>query len=118
MKGGVLRFCVVASAVLLGCGGGGGSDDTSTASNEPKRSIEPQQQARADAMVLELADLPPGWRSSTPDESDDADFDKCSDADLSKFTKVGDADSQDFAMGEESQISSSVSIYETPEEAK
>ena len=116
MKGGVLGLCVVAMAVLLGCGGG--SDDATTASGEPRTSIEPQQQARADAMLLELADLPPGWRASDPDASDDADFDECTTADLSKFTKLGDAESQDFEMGENSQISSSASVYATDEEAK
>jgi hypothetical protein len=119
MKGGTaLGVWVVASAVLLGCGGGDGSDETSTASREPQRSIDPQQQQRAEALVLELTDLPPGWRASDPDERDDADLDECSAVDLSRFTKVGDADSQDFSMGDNSEISSKVSIYATNEEAK
>jgi hypothetical protein len=65
MKGGVLGLCSVASAVLLGCGGGG-SDETSSASREPQRSIDPQQQARAEAMTLQLTDLPPGLAGVRP----------------------------------------------------
>ena len=116
MKGGALGLCVVVAAVLLGCGGDGG-DDASTAGAQPRTAIDPQQQQRAETMSLALGDFPPGWRASDPDDSNDADFDKCNTNDLSGFTKVGDAESQEFKMGN-SQISSSTSIYATDEEAK
>jgi hypothetical protein len=109
-----------AAAVLVatpacGGGGGGGGDDTAS-----EQAIEPEAQKRAESIVLKLADFPNGWRASTPeDDGGQEEFNKCIGVDLSGLTKIGDADSQDFATsGEPAQASSSAVIYKSDQQAE
>jgi hypothetical protein len=105
-----------AAAVLLAtsaCGGGGG-DDTASAS-----AIEPEAQKRAESTLLTLADFPNGWRASAPeDQGGQEKFNKCLGVDLSGLTKIGDADSQDFAKGDSPSVSSSSTIYKSDQQAQ
>lgn len=97
-----------------GNGGGGGGDDTAS-----KRAIEHEAQKRAESSVLKLADFPNGWRASAPeDEGGQEKFNKCMGVDLSGLTKIGDADSQDFATGQSTQASSSAVIYKSDQQAE
>jgi hypothetical protein len=107
-----------AAAVLVAvpaCGGnGGGGDDTA-----PGSAIEPAAQKRAESTLLKLADFPDGWRASAPeDQGGQEKFNKCLGVDLSGLTKIGDADSKDFAKGESTQASSSTVIYKSDQQAE
>jgi hypothetical protein len=112
---------VAAAAVVLlaapACGGNGGGDDgDDTAAGS---AIVPEAQERAESIVLKLADFPDGWRASAPeDEGGQEEFNKCMGVDLSELTKIGDADSQDFAMGESTQAQSTAVIYESDQQAE
>jgi hypothetical protein len=112
------------------CANGGDGDEAASKSNDtqPKsegtasqRAIEPGAQARAESMLLKLSDLPDGWRGSAPDEDDetgDDDFPRCLGADYSRFTIIGEATSNDFAMGESTEVSSDASVLEDEAQAQ
>ena len=109
-----------AAAVLVAtpaCGGngGGGGDDTASAS-----AIEPEAQKRAESIVLKLADFPNGWRASVPEEDNSGQdkFNKCIGADYSGLTKIGDAESKDFATGESTEASSDATIFKSDQQAE
>ena len=100
-------------AVATACGGDGDSGEASSAS-----AIEPDAQARADAIVLKLSDFPNGWRGSPPEEQEDpAAFRKCIGADFSDLTRTGDAESQDFAKGNSAEVTSTALIFKDEEQA-
>jgi hypothetical protein len=65
------------------------------ARGDPQKKINPADQARAKSMLLRKADLPPGFRATPPDTSED-DF-YCRALDESDLTLTGDAESPDFA---------------------
>jgi len=111
------RACVAALSLLVlsaGCGGGSGSDGGSA-----ERSIDSAAQERAEAIVLQLDDLPDGWRADERVEDDESDreFRRCLGADYSDLTIMGEASSPHFAMGEVTQVSSEVVIFASEEEA-
>lgn len=112
------RVLALALVCLLpvACGGEGDSDD---ASSLAPRAIEPEAQERAESLVLTLSDFPDGWRAgaSEEDEADDEAFNDCVGADFSAFTIVGEAESDDFAMGEATEASSLAQVFETEEAA-
>jgi hypothetical protein len=103
--------------VAEGCGGGDDDEQENTSSKEPQHAIEPDAQAREESLLVQLTDLPAGWRGADPDD-ESGDGDECFRIDLSQATKIGDADSQEFSMGENNEISSSASIYATEAEAQ
>jgi hypothetical protein len=105
----------VVLAAGVACGGKEGGDDTAAG-----RAIEPEAQERAESIVLMLADFPNGWRASAPEKDDVSgreDLNKCIGIDYSQLTIIGEAESQDFAMGE-SEASSDVSIFKTDQQAE
>jgi hypothetical protein len=104
----------VVLAAGAACGGNGGGDDTAAG-----RAIEPEAQDRAEAIVLKLSDFPNGWRASAPeDEEGGEEFRKCIGVDYSRLTMIGEAESQDFAMGESTEASSEVSIFKSDQQAE
>lgn len=112
-----MRRLVALSSIALACAAcGGGSDDEQGAAS---RAIEPDATERAEYVVLKLSDFPDGWRASSP-EDDDAgggSFRRCIGVDYSKLTFTGDAESQDFAMGENTEVSSDARVFKTEAEA-
>lgn len=112
---------VAAPFAVLGCGGG--DDDSGTSSDADAtaavRDIQPDAQQRAESVVLQLSDFPTGWRGGPSEDDDEGgeEFRKCISADLSDLTLIGDADSDDFRMGDEVQVSAEVEVVETPEAA-
>jgi hypothetical protein len=127
----VATVAFVVAGMVVGCGGGetspsdqgsntGRSDHGSNASVYV-RDIQPGAQQRADAMMLQLADLPAEWTSSASDPSDEQtneNFLRCIGVDFTDLTEIGDADSKDFKQGDASQVSSNGSIFKTDAEAK
>lgn len=110
-----MRMVIAIVAFLLAAGtacGGGNGDETASPS-----AIEPAAQERAEAMVLQLSDFPTGWRGSAPEEADREGFRKCVGTDLSGFTKIGDASSQDFAKGDSTSASSEAIVYKDEQQA-
>jgi hypothetical protein len=106
-------WCLALSA----CGGDG---DGNGGSRDFQRAIEPQAQERAESILLTLADFPDGWRAETPAEDDqesDEAFAECIGADYSAFTMIGDAESDDFAMGETAVASSDAQVFESEQMA-
>ena len=108
---------LIALFAVIGAGCGGGDDDEQTTdSQEAQTSIEPEKQERAESMILELSDLPPGWRAG-PVEEDEEDECEAADPDLSSVTETGEAESPNFQLGQE-VISSTATIYSDAEEAQ
>jgi hypothetical protein len=104
--------CLAISA----CGGDGDGDDESSL---VQRAIEPEAQARAESMLLTLSDFPDGWRAGPAEEDEQGDeaFNDCVGVDYSAFTIIGEARSDDFAMGEAAEASSEAEVFETEEMA-
>ena len=104
--------------VLSACGGDG--NEANSGGNQLKRAIEPAAQERAESMLLTLSDFPDGWREDEPadnDEESDEAFRECVGADFSAFTVIGDAESDDFAMGETATASSGAEVFESEQMA-
>jgi hypothetical protein len=107
-----LGLALIASS----CGGDGNESGGGTAS---KRAIETEAQERAEAIVLKLADFPDGWRASAPeDEGGGDDFRNCIGLDYSALTVTGEAESDDFAMGEATEVQSEALVYASDAEAE
>ena len=104
---------IAALLLLAGCGGGGGDGGSA------ERNIDSAAQERAEAIVLQLNDLPDGWRADERDEDDESDreFRRCLGADYSDLTITGEASSPNFVMGEATQVSSEVVILASEDEA-
>lgn len=105
---------VVATALVAGCGG-----DDATQRDE-RTVIDEEDQQRAEDAVLLLSDFPSEWTATrAEDEDGDEGSQGCLEDieyDLSDLTVTGDADSDDFES-ELAQVSSSVTIYESVEQA-
>ena len=107
----------ILSLSLAACGGDG---DGGAGGTGFQRAIEPEAQEQAESLLLTLADFPDGWRASPAEEEDEeseAAFRECAGVDYSAFTKVGEANSVDFAMGETAQASSEADVFESAEMA-
>lgn len=109
-----LRFAVVlaslaAFAVLLGACGG------SSTSKGPKKDLRPEDQARAESIILTLDDMSQGWRAEKS-EHDDSGPD-CFQPDLSDITQTGRAESPDFYRGNNTFVSSLASMFATDQDA-
>jgi hypothetical protein len=109
-------WCLALSA----CGGDGDGNGNGS-SRDFQRTIEPEAQERAESILLTLTDFPDGWRAEEPAEDDDEESDEafaeCIGADYSAFTMIGDAESDDFAMGETAVASSEAQVFETEQMA-
>jgi hypothetical protein len=100
---------------LSACGGDG-EGDGGAEGNDFQVAIEPEAQEQAESLLLTLADFPDGWRAGPADEEDEereAAFRECVGVDYSAFTKVGEARSDAFAMGETAQASSEADVLES-----
>lgn len=123
IRGASLRMSRAAAITVLclslsACGGGDGDD--SAAGTDFQRAIEAEAQEQAESLLLTLADFPDGWRASPAEEEDEeseAAFRECAGVDYSALTKVGEADSDDFATGETAQASSEADVFESEETA-
>jgi hypothetical protein len=105
---------------LSACGGDGEGDGGGAGGTDFQRAIEAEAQEQAEALLLTLADFPDGWRMSPADEEDDkseAAFRECAGVDYSALTKVGEAQSDDFAMGETAGASSEAGVFESADMA-
>jgi hypothetical protein len=115
----VKRLLVLAlsCAAVSACGGDGESNE---GSSDFQRAIEPEAQAQAESMLLQLTDFPDGWRAEEPEEEDeegDEAFRDCLGVDYSTFTVIGDGQSDDFAMGETTSASSDAEVFESEQMA-
>lgn len=124
---------LVAVLAMSGCGGGGGGGDesaketgttgttaptqTEPTQTEPTRRINPADQKRAEAMVLQLSDFPTGWRG-TPDKKDDDSSVECFQVDQGDVVITGRKASDDFSTGSTTQASSLGAVYESVADAE
>jgi hypothetical protein len=115
-----------AFALTLGClafSACGGDGDGNGGGRDFQRAIEPQAQEHAESILLTLTNFPDGWRVEEPAKDDDAEkesdeaFAECIGADYSAFTMIGDAESDDFAMGETAVASSEAQVFESEQMA-
>lgn len=112
-------FALTLGCLALSACGGDGNGDTGGGSGF-QRAIEPQAQERTESMLLTLSDFPDGWRAGAPDEEDEeseAAFRECAGVDYSAFTIIGEAQSDDFTMGETTEASSEAEVFESAEMA-
>jgi hypothetical protein len=108
----------LAGAVFaMGAACGGNDNGAETAAG---RALEPEAQQRAESINLALADLPNGWRASAPETDDSGrdEFNRCVGVDYSGLTRIGDAESPDFAMGDAEKVGSQVVIFQHEQQAK
>jgi hypothetical protein len=117
MKRIALLYGLALVLAATGCGGNGGGGDAKA--TKAQRDIQPDAQQQAESMVLLLSDFPEGWRASASesDESGDEKFRKCLGVDYSGGTKIGEADSKDFAIEDTTKASSSSQIYKDAQQA-
>jgi hypothetical protein len=115
----LVRLLSIAAAlgvilVCAACGGGGTNEDDTAA----RRAIQQAAQDRAEAIVLKLSDFPNDWRASAHEEdADDANATrKCIGVDYSGHTIIGEAPSDDFAMGN-AEINAEVQVLESDSQA-
>jgi len=116
--GGTGTLAVALVLAFSACGGDGNGDG---GGSQFKRAIEPEAQERAESILLTLSDFPDGWQAGAPaaeDEEGDEAFNDCVGADFSAFTIIGDAGSDDFAMGETAEASSDAQVFETEQMAE
>jgi len=109
----------VLSVVLVVCTACGGNGDGGEQASES--AIDPEAQTQAESFLLKLSDFPNGWRGSAPeaeDEEANESFRRCAGIDYSSVTKIGDADSLDFAMGQSTEASSEATVFASAEEAE
>jgi hypothetical protein len=104
----------VVLAATAACGGNGNGDETASG-----RAIEPEAKERAESIVLKLADFPTGWRASAAEanESGQDKFNECIGTDYSELTRIGEAESQEFAK-ESAEANSDVAIFEDDQQAE
>jgi hypothetical protein len=122
MRRAVILIGILTSALALlasGCGGGDGDDGGSADPRSAVRDIQPEAQATAEAVLLELSDFPNDWRASPSESGQDTtnEFYECVGVDYSGFTITGEAESQGFAMGENAEASSESAVYESEQDA-
>lgn len=112
----------LAISALLGgavaCGGkdgGGGSDGE----REATRAIQPEAQEYAQSLILTLSDFPDGWRQRQADDETTGreEFRACLGVDLSPFTITGEAESDDFLIGEYAEVSSAADVFKSEQMA-
>ena len=101
-----LALTLLAVAALGGCCGGGGG--------EAQTVLNDQDQALAEAVILQASDFPAGW---TPAPHTQQGAKTCFNPDLSDLTVTGHADSQDFSL-QSFFVNSSATIMQSPDEAK
>jgi hypothetical protein len=71
-------------------------------------------------MLLQLANFPDGWRTeerAEDDEEGDEAFRDCAGVDFSAYTVTGDAQSDNFAMGDTTTASSDAEVFENEQMA-
>jgi hypothetical protein len=70
--------------------------------------------------VLRLSYFPDGWRASTRDDADTSgqdEFRRCLGTDYSQLTIIGEAESDEFAEGNSTEVASEAAIYGSAAEA-
>jgi hypothetical protein len=109
---------IVALTLLMVGATACGGDDDGGGGGEAERAIEADAQERAEGVVLQLSDFPDGWRGTPPEEEDDGgeDFRECLGVDYSTVTIIGEADSDDFAMGS-AEVTSDAAVWESEDDA-
>ena len=117
MRSVTITAAVFAVLVVWAAACGGGDDDEGSA-GAAERSIEADAQEHAEAAVLQLSDFPDGWRATPPEEDEDnGEFRECLGVDFSTFTITGEADSDDFSMGQAAEVSSEATVFASVDEA-
>lgn len=101
---------LVLLAGLSACGGSG--DEGSSGDGTSSVEIDAAAQERAEAIVLELADFPTGWRASAAEEDEEGaeKLRECVGVDYSDLNRIGEATSQDFAR-DQSEVSSDTAVF-------
>jgi hypothetical protein len=112
-------LALAACLVAIACDGDGTGATKGTGA---KRSIQPEAQKRAEAMVLLLSDFPEGWRASPSEDTTaiEAKYRTCLGDDYSTLTIIGDADSRTFEIGDAAYpyASSTTSMYASEGQAQ
>ena len=109
-----LGLVLVLIAGVSACGGGRRRGERRQRRGASSVEIDAAAQERAEAVVLQLSDFPTGWRASAAEEEDEGGAEKlreCIGVDYSGMTRTGEADSQDFAQGSSTEVSSSASVF-------
>ena len=103
--GAALAACAALLLVLASAAGAG---------TEPRKKINPADQARARAINLKRSDLPGSGWSATKSDSDSSNP-RCSyyNPDQSDLTETGDAESPSFTREDGTFVSSTVGIFQT-----
>lgn len=113
---------VLLSAVLLaGCGDG--DDEASGTRTDDSASEQAGEQARAEAAVLALADLPAGWRAQAEEDRPDHDttwqaLADCLEIEDPSQAAVAAATSPTFVSGVATQVTSSVAYLGSEEQVQ
>jgi hypothetical protein len=108
-------FVMACGVLVVGCGGGSSGSEAQTV-------IEDEDQRRAEAALLTLADFPSGWTAPGDDGEDGKDVTEapCFEdirPDRSQLTVTGHAESGNFET-EDAWVNSTASVYRTEEEAR
>ena len=114
---GVLTGLAAVVGLLVGSGCGGDDDGDG---RRATRDIQAAAQARAESLVLKRSDFTQGWRASPPEQEDEGageEFRRCVGVDFSEFTVTGEADSDEFSMGNSLRVSSDARVVDTERDA-
>jgi hypothetical protein len=117
MKVAAAIIATVALVAGAACGGDGDGDEGSA---RAKRAIQPEAQALAESMNLELGDFPPGWRASRAagDTASVEESRRCLGIDFSSLTILGEADSQAFSDRSSAEVSSRGTVFQSAVQAE
>lgn len=118
--------CVVLAGTLLVSGCGNGDDGAIPEIGDDGAGGEPaggDAQARAEAAVLELEDLPAGWNEQAEEDRPDhqatwQQLAQCLEIDDPEQVAAGSATSPTFVSGIATQVTSSVAYLETEEQVQ
>ena len=109
-----MRRLLALAVLCVGVSACGGDGESGEGSSDFQRAIEPEAQARAESMLLQLANLPDGWRTEErtgDDEEGDEAFRDCAGVDFSAYTVTGDAQSDSFTKGDTTTASSDAEVF-------
>lgn len=115
-----LGIALVSALGGFGCGGEKESESPGDTGRIVAPEGRPATEQRAASMLLELSDLPSGWRGASKKQAGGSDvdaFEQCLGVDFSQFDLVTDANSDNFKK-RAAEVSSAANILDTETEAR